>query len=116
MAPRHGIAVAIKEDPGERAQLARWWARMARGSVFGEPCLNRLPDRLIDNWPVFAGTGLPLVDDLAEIDPVLQYQVERTAREGLPPIGRPEALVRDLLVMPQASNASFNNSTEPSSA
>src|SRR5207244_2476397 len=37
--------------------------------------------RPIDDRRVFAGMGLPLMNDLAEIGAVLQYQVERTARE-----------------------------------
>jgi hypothetical protein len=41
------------------------------------------PLGLIDNQRVFAGMGLSLVDDLAAIEAVLQYQVERTAREWL---------------------------------
>ena len=46
-------------------------------------CLNRIPERLIDDRRVFAGMGLALVNDLATIDTVLQNQVERAARERL---------------------------------
>jgi hypothetical protein len=47
---------------------------------------------------VFALMGLSLVNDPAAVDAVLQYQVKRTAREGLAAdVRRPEALVHDLL-------------------
>src|SRR6516164_694756 len=49
----------------------------------GELRLNRIPKRLIDDRRVFARIGLALVKDLAAIDAVLQYQVERPAREWL---------------------------------
>src|SRR6516165_11682652 len=45
--------------------------------------LHRLPERVIDDRRVFAPMGLALVNNLAAIDAVLQYQVERTARERL---------------------------------
>src|SRR5207248_11460805 len=38
---------------------------------------------LIDDRRVFARMGLSLVHDLAAIEPVLQHQVERAAREWL---------------------------------
>jgi len=49
----------------------------------GELRLHRLPERLIDDRRVFAPMGLALVNNLAEIDAVPQYQVEPTAREWL---------------------------------
>src|SRR6516162_2821314 len=33
----------------------------------GEPHLNRIPQRLVDDWRVFARMGLSLVNDLAAI-------------------------------------------------
>ena len=77
------VAVAIEQHAGEQARLASSCAGVALGGVAGELCLNRIPQRLIDDRRVFAGMGLPLVNDLAEIGAVLQYQVERTAREWL---------------------------------
>src|SRR5207253_9842212 len=53
------------------------------GGVAGQLCLNRIPQRLIDDRRVLTRMGLPLVDDLASIDPVLQHQIERAAGEWL---------------------------------
>ena len=56
---------------------------MALGGIGGALRLNRIPQRRIDDRRVLARMGLPLVNDLAEISAVLQYQIERTARERL---------------------------------
>ena len=58
-------------------------AGVAFGSIGGELCRNRTPQRLIDNRRVFAGIGLSLVKGLTEVGAVLQYRVERTARKWL---------------------------------
>ena len=51
--------------------------------IAGEPHLNRIPQRLVNDWRVFARMGLSLVNDLAAVGAVLQHQVERPAREWL---------------------------------
>src|SRR5262249_15384053 len=79
----HPVAVAVKQHPGEQAWLVSSGARVALRGMVGELRLNRIPEWLIDDRRVFAGMGLSLVNDLAAIDAVLQYQVERTAREWL---------------------------------
>src|SRR5438132_5478520 len=83
MARRHPIAVAIKQQAGEEARLTMSSACVPLGGVAGELCLNRIPQRLIDDRRVLTRMGLLLVDDLASIDPVLQHQIERAAREWL---------------------------------
>src|SRR5215467_2392650 len=83
MGRRHAIAVAVKEHAGEQARLASACTGVALGGVGGEPRLDRIPQRLIDDRCVFAGMGLSLVDDLTAIEAVLQHQVERAAREWL---------------------------------
>src|SRR6516165_2202542 len=83
MARRHPVAVPIKQHPGEQAWLASAGASVAFGGIAGELCLNRIPERLIDDRLVFAGMGLAVVNDLAAIDAVPQYQVKGTARERL---------------------------------
>src|SRR6202048_3046553 len=83
MARRHPIAVAIKQQAGEEARLTMSCACVPLGGVAGKLCLNRIPQRLIDDLRVLTGMGLLLVDDLASIDPVLKHQIERAAREWL---------------------------------
>src|SRR5262249_39801505 len=83
MARRHPIAVAIKQQAGEEARLTMSCACVPLGGIGGKLRLNRIPQRLIDDRPVLTRMGLLLVDDLAAIDPVLQYQIERAAGEGL---------------------------------
>src|SRR6267142_1395023 len=107
MARRHPIAVAIKQQAGEEARLTMSCACVPLGGVAGKLCLNRIPQRLIDDRPVLTRMGLLLMDDLASIDP---------RANGLPPRRRPDALVRNLLWMPRASSSSFTNRTKPSSA
>jgi hypothetical protein len=52
-------------------------------------------DRLYpENWFPF---GTAIVNDLAQVDAVLQHQVERAAREWLITQRRPEALARETL-------------------
>src|SRR5208283_849459 len=58
-------------------------AGVALGGIAGEPHLNRIPQRMVDDRRVFAGMGLSLVNDLAAIGAVPQHQVERPAREWL---------------------------------
>src|SRR4029077_20266098 len=83
MAWRHPIAVAIKQQAGKEARLTMSCACVPLGGVAGQLCLNRIPQRLIDDRRVLTGMGLRLVDDLASIDPVLQHQIERAAGEWL---------------------------------
>src|SRR6266436_2729558 len=83
MARRHPIAVAIKQQAGKEARLTMSCACVPLGGVAGKLCLNRIPQRLIDDRRVLTRMGLLLVDDLASIDPVLQHQVERAAGEWL---------------------------------
>src|SRR6266404_8686286 len=83
MARRHPIAVAIKQQAGEEARLTMSCARVPLGGIAGQQCLNRIPQRLIDDRRVLTRMGLLLVDDLAAIDAVLQHQVEPAAREWL---------------------------------
>jgi hypothetical protein len=116
IARRHPVALGIKQHPGEQARLVSACAGVALGGIAGEPHLNRIPQQLVDDWRVFAGMGLSLVNDFAAIGAVLQYQVECAGENGLPPITRPAALVHDLLFRPRASSSAFNNRTEPSSA
>src|SRR5437899_8310054 len=81
MARRHPIAVAIKQQAGEEARLTS--ACVPLGGIAGKLCLNRIPQRLIDDRRVLTRMGLLLVDDLASIDPVLQHQIQRAADEWL---------------------------------
>src|SRR6201998_3004848 len=83
MARRHPMAVAIKQQAGEEARLTMSSARVPLGGVAGQLCLNRIPQRLIDDRRVLTRMGLLLVDDLASIDTVLQHQIERAAGEWL---------------------------------
>src|SRR5215831_12253011 len=83
MARRHPMAVAIKQQGGEEAWLTMSSVCVPLGGVAGNLCLNRIPQRLIDDRRVLTRMGLRLVDDLAAIDAVLQHQVERAAREWL---------------------------------
>jgi hypothetical protein len=80
---RHAVPVAIKQHPGEQAWLMRAGDGVALGGIASKLCLNRIPERLIDDWRVFAPVGLELVNNLAKIDAVPQHQVEPTAREWL---------------------------------
>jgi hypothetical protein len=71
------------QQPGEQARLVSACAGDALGGIAGEPHLNRIPQRLVDDWRVFARMGLALVTDLAAVGAVPQHQVERPAREWL---------------------------------
>jgi hypothetical protein len=66
------------------ARLPSFSALVALGGVAGKLRLDRIPQRPIDDRRVLARIGLSVVNDLAAIDPVLQYQVERAAGEWLP--------------------------------
>ena len=112
----HPVARGTKQHPGEQARLVSACAGGALGGIADHPHLNRIPQRLIDDWRVFARMGLLLVNDLAEIGGVPQHQVERPRENGLPPITRPAALIHDLLFLPWASSSAFTHRTEPSSA
>jgi hypothetical protein len=79
VARRHPVAVAIKQLPGEQAGLVSAGAGVALGGIAGEPHLNRIPQRRVDDWRVSAKMGLSLVNDLAAIGAVPQHQVERPA-------------------------------------
>src|SRR6267378_8328320 len=83
MARRHPIAVAIKQHADEEAGWASFSAIVALGGIAGELGLDSIPERLIGDRLVFAKMGLFPVNDLAAIDAVLQYQVERTTGEWL---------------------------------
>src|SRR6516162_9013595 len=85
IARRHPVALGIEQHPGEQARLVSACPRVALGGVAGEPHLNRIPQRLVDDWRVFARMGLSPVNDLAAIGAVPQHQVERPAREWLAP-------------------------------
>ena len=84
MARRHPIAVAIKQHADEEAGWASFSAIVVLGGVAGEPGLDSIPERVIDDRLVFAKIGLFVVNDLAAINAVLQHQVERTTGEWLP--------------------------------
>src|SRR6516164_3026653 len=83
IARRHPVAFGIKQHPGEQARLLSAGGGVALGGIDGEPHLNRIPQRRVDDWRVFARMGLSLVNDLAAIGAVPQHQVERSAREWL---------------------------------
>ena len=68
IARRHPIAVAIKQHASEEARPASFSAIVALGGVAGKLCLNRIPERLIDDRFVFSSMGLPVVNNLAAID------------------------------------------------
>ena len=68
---RHRVAAAIKQHAGEQARLANSGTGIALGGVARELCLNRVPQRLIDDRQVFAGMGSSVVNDFAEISAVL---------------------------------------------
>ena len=52
-------------------------------AVYGKLVLNNLPEFRIDDGIVLAGVNVTLVRNLTPIEPVLQQQVERAARELL---------------------------------
>src|SRR6266446_4133911 len=81
MARRHPIAIAIKQHAGEEARLPSFSSFVALDGVTGKLGLDRIPQRLIDDWLMLARIRLLVVNDLAPIDAVLQHQVERTAGE-----------------------------------
>src|SRR6516162_1787421 len=83
IARRHPVALGVEQHPGEQARLVSACAGGALGGIAGEPHLNRIPQRLVDDWRVFARIGLSLVDDLAAVGTVPQHQVERPTREWL---------------------------------
>src|SRR5712675_301824 len=116
MARRHPIAVAIKQQAGEEARLTMSCACVPLGGVAGQLCLNRIPQRLIDDRRVLTRMGLLLVDDLASVDAVLKHQIERAAREWLAASQATRCARPQLALDVRASSSSFNNRTEPSSA
>jgi hypothetical protein len=73
-----------KQNAGEKARLPIFSALVVLGGVAGKLGLDRTPQRLIEDRLMFARVGLPVMDDLAAIDAVLQHQVERTAGEWFP--------------------------------
>src|SRR5215472_451974 len=83
IARRHPVALAIKQHPGEQARLVCAGASIALGGIAGELHLNRIPQRLVDDWRVFTRIGLALVKDLSAIGAVPQHLVERATREWL---------------------------------
>jgi len=52
MAWRHPITVAVKQQASEKARLTMSWACVPLGGVAGQLCLNRIPQRLIDDRQV----------------------------------------------------------------
>src|SRR6202047_871806 len=84
MTRRHPIAVAIKQHADEEAGWASFSAIVVLGGVAGEPGLDSIPERLIDDRLVSAKIRLLVVNDLAAINAVLKHQVERTTGEWLP--------------------------------
>jgi hypothetical protein len=64
MARRHPVAIAINQQAGEQARLTLC-ARVPLGGVARKLRLNRIPQRLLDDWRVLARMGLLLVNDLA---------------------------------------------------
>src|SRR6516162_8300087 len=95
MARRHPVPVAIKQHASEEARLPSFSAIPGLGVIARKLRMDCIPPRLIDDWLVFAGIGLLIVNNLTQIDAVLQHQVERAAREWLPT--RDAALVRNLI-------------------
>ena len=83
MARRHPVPVAIKQHASEEARLPSFSAITGLGVIARKLRLDCIPPRLIDDWLVFAGIGLLIVNNLTQIDAVLQHQVERAAREWL---------------------------------
>src|SRR3954447_15618371 len=84
MARGHAVAVSIKQHAGEEARLPRFSVLVALCGVTGEPGLDGIPERLIDNCLMLARIGLFVVNDLAPIDAVPQHQIERASGEWLP--------------------------------
>src|SRR6266404_8158387 len=120
MARRHPIAVAIKQQAGEEARLTMSSACVPLGGVASKLCLNRIPQRLIDDRRVLTRMRLLLVDDLASIDLVLKHQIERAAREWLAAsqatrCARPELAPNGAgveLVLQQPNRAEFGIATK----
>src|SRR6516164_5438116 len=83
IARRHPVALGVEQHPSEQAKLVSACAGVALGGIASEPHLNRLPQRLVNDWRVLARMGLSLVTDLAAVGAVPQHQVERPAREWL---------------------------------
>ena len=81
MGRREAIAVAIEDQTRQQARRLRAHGQRPLASIGGEPVLNDLPKFRIDDRLVLAGVDFALVGDLAAIEPVLQHQVERAARE-----------------------------------
>src|SRR5205807_2772153 len=79
----HAVALAVEQQSGEKARVFHSNAGTALNHVLGKAGLHRIPQRGVDDPLVLAGIALVLVDDLAAVDPVLQYQVERAAGERL---------------------------------
>src|SRR6516225_10681056 len=67
IARRHPVALGVEQHPGEQARLVSAGAGVALGGIAGELRLHCIPQRLIDDWRVFARMGLSLVNDLAAI-------------------------------------------------
>src|SRR6516165_9910580 len=61
IARRHPVALGIEQHPGEQARLVSARGGGALGGIAGEPHLNSIPQRLVNDWGVFARMGLSLV-------------------------------------------------------
>src|SRR6266851_5538366 len=79
----HAVPLAVEQQSGEQAGVLHPNTGAALDRVLGKAGLHRIPQRGVDDRRVLARVGLVLVYDLAAIDPVLQYQVERAAADRL---------------------------------
>ena len=99
--------------PANRLKLAGARAGVAIDPVCLQGGLHPVPQILINDRVVLAWIDLVLMHDLAAIDAVLQYEIERPPGNRLAPCGH--GAVRRLLTMPAASRCSLSRRTERSS-
>src|ERR1700736_6762195 len=76
-----GIALAIIEEPGQWALLCASGPFMSPLQVGLHTGLHAVPELLLDDGRLLPRERLAFVRDLAQVDPVLQHLVERSARE-----------------------------------
>ena len=79
---RKPIAVLVIEQTHQQALFGRSRALPWRLKIGLELCLHLVPHLLIDDRGVLARVGSSLMGDLAQINPVVQDQIESTARVG----------------------------------
>src|SRR6201993_5199063 len=53
IARRHPVALGIEQHPGEQGRVVSARAEVALVGMAGEPHLNRIPQRMVDDWRVF---------------------------------------------------------------